>query len=228
MHHNQGSTHLSLLMDVVYQLAKGSKRFSARRLATVVSAGALALVFPTPSYAQEVIPFQSRTMTDEQFLTGELHAGNKVELTGVLTLPKGAEGSVPLVILLHGSGGPNSGHSWGWTRSLNGTGIGTFAIDSYTGRGFDEIYSDQARVGEFNNINDTFAALSILAKDPRVDADRIAVMGFSRGGIAALYSAMTRFQKTYGPPDVQLAAHIPFYPPWHSKLPPDMKLTHHN
>lgn len=185
--------------------------------------GALLLIctlggLPIISRAQETITFTSVTMTDRQFLSGEIDTAQKVELSGLLSLPEGPAEKIPLVILLHGSAGPTSRHAWGWNRILNGIGIGTFAIDSYTGRGFEEIYTDQSRVGEFNNINDTFAALSLLAKDPRVDPNRIAVMGYSRGGIPALYSAMTRFQKLYGPSDVRLAAHLPFYPPCNFQL----------
>jgi len=46
-----------------------------------------------------------------------------------------------------------------------------------------------------------------------VDANRVAVMGFSRGGQAALYSAMNRLYGTLGPANnLQFVAHIAFYP----------------
>jgi dienelactone hydrolase len=38
-------------------------------------------------------------------------------------------------------------------------------------------------------------------------------MGFSRGGQAALYASLKRFQRTYGPVGQQFAAYIAFYPP---------------
>ncbi|WP_287255849.1 hypothetical protein [Mesorhizobium sp.] len=36
-------------------------------------------------------------------------------------------------------------------------------------------------------------------------------MGFSRGGIAALYSSMARFEQLYGSDKATLAVHLPFF-----------------
>jgi len=37
-------------------------------------------------------------------------------------------------------------------------------------------------------------------------------MGFSRGGVVALYSSLSRFRRRYGPPGLTFAAHIALYP----------------
>ena len=60
---------------------------------------------------------------------------------------------------------------------------------------------------------DAFRALDWLAEHPRIRADRIAVMGFSKGAVAAVYSATTRFQALYGNPAHRFAAHIGLYTP---------------
>jgi dienelactone hydrolase len=50
-------------------------------------------------------------------------------------------------------------------------------------------------------------------------------MGFSKGGVAALYSSNERFQKTYGPRDEKFAAHIALYAQCYTRYRDDNRLT---
>lgn len=196
-----------------------------RIVALVVASSATTLEGAAqPLPREEQVTFTSLTMTDEQFLKGDKLAGVPVALIAKLQLPASTTEPIPAVILLHGSDGPGSAVTWNWAKVLNRMGIATMRIDSYSGRGFEEIFTDQGRLGEFNNIVDTFEAVSILARDPRIDSDRIAVMGFSRGGIAALYSAMTRFQELHGAERPKLAAHVAFYPPCNFALERELEV----
>ena len=72
---------------------------------------------------------------------------------------------------------------------------------------------------------DAFQALDTLAQHPRIDPSRIAVMGFSKGAIAAVYSSNERFKKMYGPQNVQFAAHIGLYTPCNVTYKDDHKVT---
>jgi dienelactone hydrolase len=91
-------------------------------------------------------------------------------------------------------------------------GISTFVIDGFSGRGLTSVNTNQALLGRLNFIVDIYRSLDILAKHPRVDPDRIALMGFSRGGQAALYASLDRFNKLWNKSGVQFAGYIPFYP----------------
>ena len=91
-------------------------------------------------------------------------------------------------------------------------GISTFVIDGFSGRGLTSVNQDQARLGRLNFILDIFGALEILAKHPRVDPERIVLMGFSRGGQGALYAGMKRFHEMWNRSGAQFAGYIAFYP----------------
>jgi dienelactone hydrolase len=150
----------------------------------------------------------SLTLTDQQFLTGDQN-GKAVTLAGELRLPRGAAGRVPAVILLHGSGGINGGHEL-WAKHFNEIGVASFLLDSFSERGITSTSTNQALLGRLNMILDAYRAFDVLAAHPRIDATRIAVMGFSRGGQSALYSSLRRFQQLWNPRAV-FALHIPLY-----------------
>jgi dienelactone hydrolase len=116
------------------------------------------------------------------------------------------------VVLMHGTDGKRSGAAYGWEVFLPEAGTATLNLDSYSGRGLQSVSQDQNAFGQFLQIFDAYRAVEVLAADPRNDGERIMLMGFSRGGNAALYSAMTRFQDAFGPEHGRIVAHLPFYP----------------
>jgi dienelactone hydrolase len=91
-------------------------------------------------------------------------------------------------------------------------GISTFVIDGFSGRGLTAVGPNQALLGRLNFILDIYRSLDILAKHPRVDPERIVLMGLSRGGQAALYASLARFNKLWNKSGVEFAGYIPFYP----------------
>ena len=165
---------------------------------------------PTADIAQrtELYAIPSMTLSDGDFLTGK--DGKPVTVGGQFRIAQGT-GKLPVVVLMHGSGGigPNIDV---WSRLFNAMGVSAFAIDGFTGRGLVSTSADQAKLGRLNFILDTYGALAILARHPRVDPERIVLMGFSRGGQAALYASLARFHKTWNKSGASFAAYIPFYP----------------
>lgn len=157
----------------------------------------------------EVIPFQTTTLTDQEFLNGQKE-GKLATIAGVLRIPTPGTARMPAAVLIHGSNGIGASVE-DWVSLLNGAGLATFVLDSFTGRGIVDVRNDQSQLGRLVGVVDLFRALELLAKHPRIDPRRIAVIGFSRGGQAALYASVKRFQSMHGPADAAFAAYVPFY-----------------
>ena len=157
----------------------------------------------------ELYAIPSLTISDRQFLTGDAD-GKPVTVAGEFRIAQGS-GRLPVVVLMHGSSGVGATME-AWVHQFNAMGISTFVIDGFSGRGLTAVGPNQALLGRLNLILDIYRSLDILAKHPRVDPDRIVLMGFSRGGQAALYASLDRFNKLWNRSGVQLAGYIPFYP----------------
>ena len=157
----------------------------------------------------EIFDIHTLTLSDKQFLTGDAEAKATVT-SGKLRVAQG-EGKLPVVVLVHGSGGMGTNIEL-WERTFNAMGVSTFALDGFTGRGLTQTSTNQALLGRLNFILDIYRGLDVLAKHPRVDPQRIVLMGFSRGGQAALYASLKRFHQLWNKSGVEFAAYIPFYP----------------
>lgn len=159
----------------------------------------------------EVHAVRSVTMSDQDFLNGRKD-GAPVLLAGQLRLPLGSSDRLPAVLLLHGSGGVGV-NLQDWEQVFNAMGIATFVLDAFSGRGLVSTSANQASLGRLAMTYDAYRALEVLEAHARIDPRRIAVMGFSRGGQAALYAALKRFQKMHGPASGRdFAAYVPLYP----------------
>ena len=162
------------------------------------------------------IKFQSiPTITLNQFLRGENQEKTK-EILGTLKFPKKEwTNRLPAVVLLHGAGGPRAGEKY-WSKELRKIGLATFVVDSNSTRGCPPstfgVCKNYSKHQGMVNIVDAYRALEILSTHPRIDPARIAVMGFSVGGKASLYSSVKRFQKMWGNPGLEFAAYLSFYP----------------
>ena len=157
----------------------------------------------------ELYAIPSLTISDRQFLTGDAN-GKPVTVAGEFRIAQGS-GRLPVVVLMHGSSGIGANIE-PWVHQFNAMGISTFVIDGFSGRGLTAVGSNQALLGRLNFILDIYRSLDILAHHPRVDPERIALMGFSRGGQAALYASLDRFNKLWNKSGVEFAGYIPFYP----------------
>ena len=117
----------------------------------------------------------------------------------------------PAVVLLHSSWGFSAQESF-YANKFKQLGIAVFAIDSFTPRGVEKTSVDQSLVSSASMIKDAYQVLEYLHTDPKIKADKVAVMGFSKGGIVALYSAFNSVNLAINEHTQSFAAHIAYYP----------------
>jgi predicted dienelactone hydrolase len=174
------------------------KRLGENVMIRICAVALFALGFAVPALAAdpsvkdfaartEIYDIHTLTLSDKQFLTGDA-AAKATTTSGKLRVAQG-EGRLPVVVLMHGSGGMGNNIEL-WERTFNAMGVSTFALDGFTGRGLTQTSTDQALLGRLNFILDIYRGLDVLEKHPRIDPQRIALMGFSRGGQAALYASL--------------------------------------
>jgi dienelactone hydrolase len=116
------------------------------------------------------------------------------------------------VVLAHGCGGVGNADA-GWTPVLRQWGYATFVVDSFRGRELREVCTNAQLLAGNQRIPDVYGALRILATHPRIDAKRVALMGFSHGGIVTVGSATAWARQNYLAPGTPgFRAFLPFYP----------------
>ena len=112
-------------------------------------------------------------------------------LNGLLTLPEGCSGSVPAVVLVHGSGASNMDEKVmkltpfrDLAEGLAARGVASLRYDKRT-----FAYAKQmAKVSptvKTETIDDALRAIDLLKKDPRIDPDRVFLLGHSLGAMLA-------------------------------------------
>ncbi len=169
------------------------------------------------------VSFQSSTPYD--FVDAIDGSAPSAVVSGSLRFPEGASADQPVaaVVISHGSGGVGR-QTTEFSGMLLKEGYATFVVDSYGPRGVAKTVKDQSRVSSQSMLADAFAALRLLSSDPRIDADRIGLLGFSKGGIVALYSGFEQIRGWYAEGSEKFAAHAAYYPFCGSTIP-DLTLT---
>lgn len=158
------------------------------------------------------IHFESTNPYDfKQILDGGRDASS-IQVFGDLVIPEGAKGRVPAIVFVHGSNGWSAKHEL-YLDELHRMGIATFRMDSFTPRGVTSTIGEQVSVTETMMISDAFHALRLLSTHPRIDPERIGIMGGSKGGAVALFTAWEPIRRAALGPDLKFALHLPLYPP---------------
>ena len=119
-------------------------------------------------------------------------------LAGTLTVPKGANGPVPAVVTITGSGQEDRDEAIPMVRgyrpfrqvadTLGRNGIAVLRLDD---RGYGESGGDASRATSADFADDVRAALAWLRTRPEIDGRRLALLGHSEGGLIAPMVAAT-------------------------------------
>jgi dienelactone hydrolase len=117
-------------------------------------------------------------------------------------------GPSPAVVLLHGCNGNWRRLDERWGKRIASWGYVTLTVDSFGPRGLKNTCNNG---GPVDLAFDAYRALSFLTRQPFVDSDRVAALGFSQGGWLALTS-VERGAIERGS-EVKFRAAVAFYPP---------------
>src|SRR5574341_1914254 len=105
------------------------------------------------------ISFWSLTLDMRQFLSGAA-GGAPAEVWGELQFPRREARRVPAVILVHSAAGAGP-HEWRWAKELNGIGVATLVLDSFSGRGLRNIRELPLQFSPILAIMDAYQALEL-------------------------------------------------------------------
>lgn len=148
-----------------------------------------------PAVASSIVQFETGhrilgSLTSQK----SLQLRKPEQIRGYLSTPAGDQKRAAIV-LLPGCGGLAGGRLEtdvrirNWVEKLLGFGYVTLVVDSLATRG---LTNTCAGGGEEFRIADAFGALLFLSRQPMVNAERIALFGFSAGGAAALSATEKR------------------------------------
>lgn len=136
------------------------------------------------------------------------------EARGLLFLPDGdrPERGWPGVVVAQGLGGPKPHREVAYGRWLAAQGYAAMVLDSFGSRGIGGPDPWKAvRLTTAMMIADAFGALRYMAGHPEIDGDRIAIKGYSFGGMVTLLTAFESIRALYLPDGTKFAGHVSYY-----------------
>ena len=138
---------------------------------------------------------------------GETLKAASETIEGYLSKPEG-DGPFPAIVYLHGCDGLSEE-----AKTYNARGYVSLMLDSFATRGIKNACSPAAPDLLFTRQGDALGALSYLSSLPYVDAQRIAVIGYSQGAMVALQLASNHQADIFDAPrDRKFKAAVAYYP----------------
>ena len=177
-----------------------------------------------PADAADFVQFEGArySLTTSQALANSVPIFPPVPkpLQGYVQKPDGP-GPFPAVIVLHGCAGlgslfdPHLAHNV-WPDLLTSWGYAVLIVDSFVTRGVKDTCDIDTR---YYRVQDAFGALAFFSEQSYIDKGRVALLGFSAGGVATLEALKRRKAEIFDvPPGLDFKAGVAFYPCYGSSL----------
>jgi dienelactone hydrolase len=157
---------------------------------------------------------RSGSYADFRQLVSREAATNEVSIAATLSFPDAAQDHYPAIVIVHGLGGYVESNEGWHAAEFRKVGFATLTYDSPTARSMRQGSSTDSRSGPpwASAVAEAYAALTLLAADPRIDANRIAIVGFSFGSEVAHLAAIERLRAALVAGQNRFAAHVSYYP----------------
>ena len=160
----------------------------------------------------EIIEFESANPFSMSDVISRLEDQEKIKVYGKLTLPsENYNEKLPLIIGVAGSLGWRE-HHYDYLKMFQEEGYATFELNSFKSRNISSTVGSQVEVTASAMILDAYRALEELSKHPRIDKNRVSIIGWSLGGAVSLFSGWLPLKNAITK-NVSFASHLAFYPP---------------
>jgi len=127
------------------------------------------------------------------------------QVNAIFAMPSGTTRKVPAVVLIHTRGGYDRAQYEVYGNALREKGIATLGLVLF--------YPSRVPSHRPSNlVPHAFGALKYLASRPEIDPNRIAIVGFSMGGILTVLTASDLLASEHMGNGPRFAAHAAFYP----------------
>ena len=165
-----------------------------------------------PQAGANQVSFQSSTYSDFRQLLAREAGPAIVTVHANLAFPEEARDRYPAVVIAHTIGGYIEANEGQEAAELRRSGFATLTYDSFAARGMTDLASRSGSGVIASTVADAYAALRLLASQPKIDANRIAIVGFSLGGEVAHLTAFEPLRSALDLGQVRFAGHVAFYP----------------
>ena len=172
--------------------------------------------WPDPATAHNVREERITFQSSDPFAPSDIGSAPARSVTGLLFLPADArpKRGIPAVVMLHGSAGMISDRAK-YGPQLAAMGIAVLLVETYDSRrDLATSFIDRVlHITETMFVADAYAALHYLANRPEIDGRRVALAGFSYGGMATEYAMYAQMAEALSPDGLRFVGHVAFYAP---------------